>query len=170
MLGYAHLNLSAVNPGRMLYGMLDEPWLGKADVRPVVRAIKSKVLQVKTIPASFPLAADGRPETGPLRTAVISFGFKDGLPRQPAGGVVLVGGRRAPILGARSTEHTVIDVSHVPGVMPGDEVVIVGRQGTEAIDAAEAVATYRMDMIELLPRMTLSTPRIYVKDDGSSQR
>lgn len=170
LLGYAHLNLSAVNPGRMLYGMLDEPWLGKTDVRPVIRAIKSKVLQVKSIPASFPLAAARGPATGSLRTAVISFGFKDGLPRQPAGGVVLVRGQRAPILGARSTEHTVIDVSHVPGVTPGDEVVIVGRQGNEAIDAAEAVGTYRMDMIELLPRMTLSTPRVYVTDDGTPQR
>jgi alanine racemase len=46
-------------------------------------------------------------------------------------------------------------------VQPGDEVVIVGRQGSEEITAHEAVAMYRMAMIELMARLTLSTPRIY---------
>ncbi len=163
MLGYPELNLTAVNPGRLLYGMIEDPWRGHADVRPVIRAIKSRVLQVKTIPASFPfddprhLAAPGT-----LRTAVIAFGFKDGLPREPAGGTVLVRGQRARILGLRATEHTVIDVTDIAGVTAGDEVVIVGQQGNETIGAHEAVATYKMAMIELLPRMSLNTVRCYL--------
>lgn len=56
MLGYPELNLNAVNPGRMLYGMIEDPWQGRADLRPVIRAIKSRVLQVKTIPADFDFA------------------------------------------------------------------------------------------------------------------
>jgi alanine racemase len=163
LLGYPELNLTAVNPGRMLYGMMEHPWLGKADIRPVIRAIKSRVLQVKTMPANFPFD-DSRHKASPgsLKTAVIAFGFKDGLPRQPAGGSVLVRGRRARIIGMRATEHTVIDVTDIPGVVAGDEVVIVGSQGAETIDGLEAVATYKMAMIELLPRMTLNTPRYYV--------
>jgi alanine racemase len=166
MLGYPELNLNAVNPGRMLYGMIEDPWRGHADLRPVIRAIKSRVLQVKTIPASFPFD-DPRHKAAPgtLRTAVIAFGFKDGLPREPAGGTVLVRGRRARILGARATEHTVIDVTDIPGVEAGDDVVIVGQQGDETISGHEAVATYKMAMIELLPRMTLNTVRTYVRDD-----
>jgi alanine racemase len=162
MLGYPDLNLSAVNPGRMLYGMLEAPWLGKVDIRPVIRAIKCRVLQVKSIPAGFPFD-DHRHKASPgsMKTAVIAFGFKDGLPRQPAGGTVLVRGRRARILGLRATEHTIIDVTDIPGVIAGDEVVIVGSQANESIAAEEAVATYNMAMIELLPRMTLNTPRIY---------
>jgi len=163
LLGYSELNLTAVNPGRMLYGMLEAPWLGKADIRPVIRAIKSRVLQVKTIPADFQID-DVRHKTSPgsLKTAVIAFGFKDGLPRQPTGGTVLVKGARARIIGMRSTEHAVIDVTDIPGVTAGDEVVIVGRQGGEIIDGHEVVATYGMAMIELLPRMTLNTPRLYI--------
>lgn len=170
MLGYPHLNLNAVNPGRALYGMIEAPWEGHADLRPVVRAVKSRVLQVKTIPAAYDFAdARHREAPGGLRTAVIAFGFKDGLPREPAGGTVLVRGRRARIIGPRATEHTVIDVSDVPDVRAGDEVVVVGRQGGEEITAQEAVATYRMAMIELLARMTLNTPRVYL-DGAAAQR
>ena len=163
LLGYPELNLTAVNPGRMLYGMMEPPWLGKSDLRPVIRAIKSRVLQVKTIPADLPFD-DSRHKAAPgsLKTAVIAFGFKDGLPREPAGGTVLVRGRRARIIGMRATEHMVVDVTDIPGVAAGDEVVIVGTQGAETIDGLEAVATYKMAMIELLPRLTLNTPRHYV--------
>ena len=162
MLGYPELNLNAVNPGRMLYGMVEDPWRHHADLRPVVKAIKSRVLQVKTIPASFPMD-DPRHAAAPgtLRTAVIAFGFKDGLPREPAGGTVLVRGRRARIIGLRATEHTIIDVTDIPGVAVGDEVVVVGAQGAEEISGHEAVSMYRMAMIELLPRMTLNTLRVY---------
>lgn len=163
MVGYPDFNLSAVNPGRMIYGMLEAPWLGRVDIRPVIRAIKCRVLQVKTIPADFPFEDRRHREApGTLKTAVIAFGFKDGMPRQPAGGTVLVRGRRARIIGMRATEHTVIDVTDIPGVAAGDEVVIVGRQGEETIEALEAVAMYNMALIELLPRMTLNTARIHV--------
>lgn len=162
MLGYPELNLNAVNPGRMLYGMIEDPWQGKADLAPVIRSIHSRVLQVKTIPASFDFDWPRHRESpGTLRTAIIAFGFKDGLPRQPAGGAVLIRGRRAPIIGMRATEHTVVDVTGIPDAAAGDEVTIVGTQGAETISGHEAVATYRMPMIELLPRMTLNTARIY---------
>ena len=162
MLGYPELNLNAVNPGRMLYGMIEDPWQGKADLAPVIRGIHSRVLQVKAIPADFDFDwPRHRSAPGTLRTAVIAFGFKDGLPRMPAGGAVLIRGRRAPIIGMRATEHTVVDVSDIPGVVAGDEVIIVGTQGSETITAHEAVAAYQMPMIELLPRMTLNTVRLY---------
>lgn len=163
MLGHPGLNLTAVNPGRMLYGMMEDPWLGHLDLKPVIRSIKSRVLQVKTLPDDFEIGYGGRNgRSGPLRTAVIAFGFKDGLPREPGGGAVLIRGRRAAIIGMRATEHTIIDVTDVPDAAVGDEVVIVGAQGGAAIDAHEAVASYRMPLIELLPRMTRSTPRRYL--------
>lgn len=165
MLGYPELNLNAVNPGRMLYGMIEDPWIGKAELAPVIRAIHSRVLQVKTIPASFDFDwPRHRDAPGTVRTAILAFGFKDGLPRQPAGGTVLIRGKRAPIIGMRATEHTIVDVTDIPDAVAGDEVTIVGTQGSETISGHEAVATYRMPMIELLPRMTLNTVRIYRQD------
>jgi alanine racemase len=75
---------------------------------------------------------------------------------------VLIRGRRARIVGLRATEHTIVDVTNIPDVAAGDEVVVVGSQGDVRIDGAEAVATYGMAMIELLPRMSLNLPRVYV--------
>lgn len=162
LLGYPHLNLTAVNPGRMLYGMMEEPWLDGPRFEPVIRAIKSRILQVKNIPPDFPLSKARRQRSrNPLRTAVIAFGFKDGLPCEPAGGTVLVRGQRARMIGARATEHTIIDVTDIPDATVGDEVVVVGEQGSDRITAAEAVSTYGMAMIELMARMSLSMPRVY---------
>jgi alanine racemase len=162
LLGYPGLNRTAVNPGRMLYGMMEEPWIDGPIFDPVIRAIKSRVLQVKTIPADFPVDdARHRAAPGTLKTAVIAFGFKDGLPGEPDGGTVLIRGSRARIVGGRATEHTIVDVTDIPGVVPGDEVVLVGGQGGDCIAAAEAVATYGMAMIELMARMSLNVPRIY---------
>lgn len=169
LVGYPELNLGAVNPGRMLYGMMEAPWASQWDVRPVIRAVKSRVLQVKQIPANFSFDDERhRSAPGSLRTAVIAFGFKDGLPRHPAGGTVLIRGRHARILGLRATEHTIVDVTDIPGVRPGDEVVVLGTQSGETISASQAVATYGMAMIELLPRMSLNLPRVYLRGHSSS--
>jgi alanine racemase len=164
LLGYPELNLSAVNPGRMLYGMMETPWTDGLAFDPVIRAIKSRILQVKTIPADFPVDdARHRTDPGGLKTAVIAFGFKDGLPSRPDGGAVLIRGRRARIIGGRATEHTIVDVTDIPDVAPGDEAVVVGAQGGDRIAAAEAVTTFGMPMIELMARMSLNVPRIYTE-------
>lgn len=162
ILGHPNLNLNAVNPGRMLYGMMEAPWLAGPTFEPVIAAIKSRVLQVKTIPADFDSGdARHRADPGALRVAVIAFGFKDGLPSRPEGGCVLIRGQRARIIGGRATEHTIVDVTDIASVMPGDEVVVIGEQGGDRIAAAEAVTLYGMPMIELLARMSLNVPRLY---------
>ncbi len=43
---------------------------------------------------------------------------------------VLIGGRRCPVLGRVTMDLTMVDVSAVPGVKPGDEVVLIGKQGS----------------------------------------
>lgn len=162
LLGYPKLNRNAVNPGRMLYGMMEAPWLDRLTFDPVIRAIKSRVLQVKTIPAGFGVGDQRHlADPGALRIAIIAFGFKDGLPCQPKGGIVLIRGQRARIIGGCATEHSIVDVTDIPDAMPGDEVVLVGDQGADCIDASEAVTMYGMPMIELMARMSLSIPRVY---------
>jgi len=74
----------------------------------------------------------------------------------------LVHGVRANILGVPTTEHTRIDLTHVPQARVGDEVVIIGRQGRDEISPAE-VARYRglssAGMVALGIRE--SVPRVY---------
>ena len=46
-------------------------------------------------------------------------------------------GQRAPLVGKVSMEKTAVNVSHIPNVQAGDEVVLLGKQGTDEISADE---------------------------------
>ena len=162
-IGYPEARFNAVNPGRALYGILEPPWTARLTTRQVIVAVKARVIQVKTLAAGTQVAYATR---GTLeesrRIAVIPTGFADGLPRLPEGGTVLVHGRRAAVLGFRSTEHTVIDVGEIDGVEVGDEVVLLGRQGDEEITAAELCTETGIPLIELLPRLGRGFQRLYL--------
>jgi alanine racemase len=76
--------------------------------------------------------------TEPMRVALLAVGYADGLRRELSNrGYVLVRGSRAPIVGRISMDQTVVDVTEIPEVAPGDEVVLLGRQGDEGITAEE---------------------------------
>jgi alanine racemase len=71
------------------------------------------------------------------RIAVLPVGYADGWPRALSGrGYVLVGGRRAPLVGRICMNLCMVDVTHVPGAEAGDQAVLLGRQGDEEITAA----------------------------------
>lgn len=105
----------------------------------------------------------------PLVTATIPVGYADGFPRQPRNwGEVLVGGEPAPILGRVCMDQCVVDVSAAAArgdVRPGDEVVLIGRQGSHALsvnDVADRLGTINYDVVSrILPRV----PRILVDPD-----
>src|ERR1700682_4373982 len=162
VLGAPDLRLTAINPGKALYGYVDASWPHADDIRPVVAALKARLIQVKDHPPGVVLYGDDRPLDSPRRTAVVPLGHVDGLNHLPPCGEVLVGGRRAPILSRRGIEHTVIDVTHLPPVAIGDEVVVLGRQGSESISAAEIAATMGVAMPELVARLARMAPRRYL--------
>ena len=92
------------------------------------------------------------------RIAVIPVGYADGFRRAPAhAGQVLVRGQRAPIVGRVCMDQSMLDVTAIPGVRIGDEVVLIGRQGRQAITAeemAERLGTINYEVISaILPRV-----------------
>ncbi len=147
------LAFDAVNPGRLVYGLLEEPWVRRVDVANALSAVKARIISLKRIAAGAVAGYAARPVDRDTVVAVVPYGFADGYPRLPAGGTVLVRGRRAPLVGQRHTEHSIIDVSDVPDVALGDEVVLMGRQGGEAISIHELVAATGVPLIELVPRL-----------------
>ncbi len=83
--------------------------------------------------------------TEPMRLALLPLGYADGLDRRLGNRFsLLVRGQRAPLVGRISMDQAVLDVTEIPGVMPGDEVVILGCQEGETItafDHADAAGT-----------------------------
>jgi len=100
---------------------------------------KTRVLSVRNVPAGQPLGYNGAYVTpAPARIAVIAAGYGDGLYRRLSpGGYVLLRGQRAAMLGRISMDLTILDVTDIPGVEIGDEVVLIGRQGSEQITAVD---------------------------------
>ena len=165
-LGYPQLHYSGVDPGRLLLGMLGAPWNAMAPMRPAVRAVKARIIQIQEhergatlgIGYGSPIVSERR-----LRTAVIPIGFSDGLNHAPPLGDVLVCGRRAPVLGRRSIEFSLLDVSGIPDAEVGSEAVVLGTQGDEEITADEISETIGVPAIELVARLAHNTRRVYIE-------
>jgi alanine racemase len=134
--------LTMVRPGHALYGYVS-PARGDApepvlDVKPVL-TWKAKVLAVKEIPAGALVGYGGSFRApGPMRIAVLAAGYADGVPHRLANrGRVIAAGKLVPILGTVSMDLTTIDLSHTTSLGPGDEVTLLGREGTVSIDAQQ---------------------------------
>ena len=165
MIGYPELNLTAINPGRFILGLMEPPWAERADFRPVVRAVKSRIIQLKDLPEGVLSYGATERRRGPVRAAVLPIGFGDGFPHLPPCHEVLVSGLRAPILSRRGIEHTVIDVTAIQAADVGSEAVLLGAQGEDEITPFELSRALDIPVLELLPRLARCAPQRYV--DGS---
>ncbi|HEY3662915.1 MAG TPA: alanine racemase [Chthoniobacterales bacterium] len=138
ILAYSRHPFDIVRAGLMLYGCSPLPEAQKF-LRPVL-ALKSRVTLLRDLPAGRSVSY-GRTfiTPQPMRVATISAGYADGYPRSISNrdGAVLIGGRRCPLLGRITMDLMMADVSAVPEVKLGDEVVLIGKQDTEEILAAE---------------------------------
>ncbi|OGP16813.1 MAG: alanine racemase [Deltaproteobacteria bacterium GWC2_55_46] len=159
----ARLNL--VRPGIMLYGSYPAERLREQiDLRPVL-SLTTRILHLKSVPAGSSVSY-GRRFTARRQSliATLPIGYADGLPRSLGGsGEVLVGGRRAPIAGTVCMDLCMADVTDVPGVKTGDEVVIIGSQGNERITAEEVASRAGTISYEIFCRISSRVPRVYYK-------
>jgi alanine racemase len=151
-----HFNM--VRVGLAMYGLSPSSAVPvPPDFRPVL-SWKTVIAQVKTLPRGHTVGYGRTYVTSEdERIAVIPVGYADGFRRAPNHwGEVLVHGQRAPIVGRISMEKTTINVSHIPDVTIGDEVVLLGYQGDESItadDIAARLGTINYEVVTtILPR------------------
>ncbi|MBF8301643.1 MAG: alr, partial [Acidobacteria bacterium] len=133
-----------VRPGLLLYGIVPPPLASTLPLQPVM-SLTSRVVAVKGLRPGEAVGYGARFRAdAPATIAVVPAGYADGLDlRLEQRGQVLVRGRRVPIVGAVSMDMITVDVTGVDAVQPGDEVVVIGRQGAEAwqqIDVREMAA------------------------------
>jgi alanine racemase len=107
------------------------------DVRPAFVALKTRLIQVKAVSRQQYVEEAGFELNPDMRIGVVPMGYGDGLGSVDCG-EVLIRGRRAAIIGT-FFEHARIDLSAVPDAQPGDEVVVVGRQGSSEISVEEVI-------------------------------
>lgn len=151
----------AARPGLLMYGLVPPPLASTLPLKPVM-TLTSRITAVKNIRAGEGVSYGMRFRTDtPRRIAVVPAGYADGLDtRMGNHGVVLVRGRRAPIVGAVCMDMLMIDVTD-QDADPGDEVVFLGEQGNDRIDAREMAAAIGSIPWEILCRIGTRIERIY---------
>jgi alanine racemase len=154
-----------VRPGLMLYGIVPPPLGSTIPLKPVM-SLTSRVVAVKGVRPGEGVGYGLRFEADtPVTTAVIPAGYADGIDLRVSGrSQVLIRGRRVPIVGAVSMDMMMVDVTGLEDVSPGDEVVIIGRQGTESwqqIDAREMAAAIGTIPYEVVCRIGSRIERVY---------
>lgn len=125
---------------------------------------KTKLIQVKDVPAGSFIGYDCTYQVKRLtRIGVLPVGYFDGYDRSLSNtGAVLIRGRRAPILGRVCMNLTMVDVTDIPDVSSGDEVVFIGQSGNDMIGSDEVAAWAQTINYEVVCRIHPDIPRIYL--------
>jgi alanine racemase len=165
LLAHPRAHHSLVRVGIAMYGLPPAPTLhGHAGVEltPVL-SLRARVTLVKELPAGERLSYGLRYELDrPSRVATVPAGYADGVPRNLGlqGGEVLIGGQRLPIAGVVTMDQLLVDVGDA-AVAPGDEVVLIGRQGGEEITATEWAQHLGTINYEIVTGIGARVPRTY---------
>jgi alanine racemase len=159
----AHFN--AVRPGISLYGLPPSlEWPVPFELRPAL-TLKSRLSRVFDLSTGSAVSY-GRTFTAPrpMRAALVPVGYGDGYPRALSNrGVVLVGGKRALVIGRVCMDQFVIDVSDIPGAQQDDEVVLIGKQGDEGITAQEVAELAGTIVNEIVTSLSARVVRVYLR-------
>jgi alanine racemase len=168
-LGYEEARCSMVRIGLALYGYLPEAWLSTALEEKGQRLLTALTLRARVV-AVRRVEAGERPSYGRQRAlernatiATVPFGYADGYPRRlfDAGAQVLINGQRYSLAGNVTMDQLLIDCGD-DDVRPGDDVVLLGRQGDAEITAEEWAREADTITWEILCGIGARVPRVLV--------
>jgi alanine racemase len=152
-----------LRPGIALYGY--GPHAAEHGFQPVL-SWKTRITALRTIAAGEAVSYNATFRASrPTRIALLPLGYADGYNRLLSNrGEVLLHGRRAPIAGRVTMDQTMIDVTDIPDAAIGDEVILIGQQGSDRITADDLAAHIRTIAYEVLCAIGQRVPRIWVRD------
>lgn len=156
---------NAVRIGLLQFGLKPHPGslFGKIRPEPVL-SFYSRISLIKELPAGTPISyGQSYMLTRRSRIALLALGYGDGISTMASNrGKVLIGGQRCPILGRVTMDQTIIDITDLQTpVTEGDTVVLIGKQGKEAIDAIEFSSWCKAIPWEIFCSLTKRVPRVY---------
>jgi len=159
-------NFDAVRPGIILYGVYPSDDVHKENLplRPCM-SVKANIIHLKTLKKGSAVSY-GRKFTceRDSKIATINLGYADGLPRAySAKGRVIVNGVICPIAGNICMDQCMIDVTDVPDVKFGDEVIVMGTDGKHTISPQYIADCTNTISYEILCAFGQRLPKVYVK-------
>ena len=157
LLTYPEYSYDLSRPGIALYGCLssaDDRVRASVSLKPVL-SLKARAASIKELPAGES-AGYGLTYTADStrRIAIVSVGYADGIPRSLSNfGEALVRGRKIPVIGRICMDQLTLDVTDVPGILPGDEVVLIGSSGECRLTAEDMAGKAGTITNEILSRL-----------------
>jgi alanine racemase len=166
-LRFPDMHLDLVRVGISLYGLLpfSDPMPGVPELRPAMKW-KTRIAALKQVPAGQPISygCTYRPER-PSWIATVPAGYADGLSRRLSNrGSMMIRGRKAPIVGRVCMDQTMVDVSAIPGVRAGDEVLLFGRDEEGGLPVEEIASLLDTINYEIVCLVGKRVPRVYLRD------
>ena len=155
---------SMVRPGLALYGYtLSLQVASGLKLRPVL-SWKTRILSLREVSAGQALGYNGTYVTqAPSRIAVLPLGYADGLNRKLSNrGRVIVRDSYAPMVGRISMDLTLVDVTEIPEIAVGDEVILVGASDNCRVNALEQARLSDTSPYEILCGLSKRVPRKYI--------
>lgn len=172
-IAWAGSRLDLVRCGIALYGYAPGPSVAPALGAELERVQMAPLLPVMSWKARVTMTREyeagervsyGRVAPLPERSVVatVPLGYADGVVRSyfPAGGEVLIGGRRHRLAGTVTMDQLLVSCGPSAEVREGDEVVLIGRQGEEEITADEWAERLGTVSYEIVTRVGLRVPRV----------
>ena len=140
-LNFPEADFDMVRLGLLPLGIFPSSHTARFDGIAPVMALKTRVATLRTVAAGESVGYGRRFQAAESRRiAVLPIGYGDGYPRLVNAGHVLIRGRQAPIRGGVTMDAIMADVTDIPGVVPGDEAVLLGSQQTEVVSAHDIAA------------------------------
>ena len=170
-LRYSEACFDAVRIGIALYGVASdagEPMPREIGLAPAL-SLRARVASVRHVP---PGEGVGYGLLGAAPTersiAVVAIGYADGISRAISGSaVVLIAGKRCPVVGRVCMDQLMVDATDVERVLPGDVATLIGRDGKDEIRVEEVAKAAGTISNEVLSRLGRRLPRIVVCSTAS---
>ncbi|GAB4113824.1 MAG: alanine racemase [Candidatus Caldatribacteriota bacterium] len=159
--------LDMVRPGISIYGLYPSQDIKKIIPLIPAQTFKTKIIYLKELSGGESISY-GRTYTtkGETIVATLPVGYADGYNRLLSNrGEVLVKGKRAPVIGRVCMDHTMIDVTNIPGVEVGDEVILWGKQKNAEItveEVAQYLNTINYEVLHLPDKDRV--PKLFIKN------
>ncbi|MGB9602402.1 MAG: alanine racemase [Limisphaerales bacterium] len=156
-----------VRPGLLVYGITPQ---GKRKIDPDIKrhlkpalSFKCRVSFIKEIPPNTPLSyGKSFISKRKMKIATITAGYGDGYMRAGSNmAQVLINGIKCNIVGKVTMDQMLVDVTQIENVKPGDEVVLIGSQKNNAIEACQVAQWFGTIPYEVFTSITYRVPRIY---------
>ncbi len=149
-----------LRPGIALYGY--GPHAAQRGLQPIL-TWKTRIATLRDIPPGEPVSYNATYRAQrPTRIALLPIGYADGYNRLLSNrGEVLLRGKRAPIAGRVTMDQTMIDVTGIPAAAVGDDVVLIGEQGSDRITADDIAAHAGTIAYEVLCAIGQRVPRVW---------